>query len=275
MRWEQEEELIRQTGDGHMKKVYKIVACIAGAAAVICAVVGIRHCLQEQGAGAGYEEIRGEVKADTSAGDTEAASGKEADPPVEIPIDFESLQERNPDVYAWITVPGTRIDYPVLQNPDDNSYYLTHTIDGEVKTEGAIFTENYNHTDMEDPNTVIYGHDMKNGSMFQNLLNYQDRGFFEENREVIIYTPDAVRHYKIFAAYLYDDRHLLQSFNFYNTDVFRQYLDRIFSIRDMNACIDTSTDVDTDDKIVTLSTCYGSQSDRRYLVQAVLVTIEK
>ena len=256
-----------------MKKIHKIIACTAGAAAVICAAVGLRAWLQEQNAGKGYNEIRNEVKADTSAEETDDV--EETDPPVEIPIDFDSLQEQNPDVYAWITVPGTQIDYPILQSPDDNSYYLTHTIDGEEKTGGAIFTENYNHTDMEDPNTVIYGHDMRNGSMFQNLLNYQDREFFDENREVIIYTPDAIRHYKIFAAYLYDDRHLLQSFNFHNTDVYRQYLDSIFSIRDMNACIDTSVEVDTDDKIITLSTCYGSQSDRRYLVQAVLVSIEK
>ena len=253
------------------RKIYLTVTVIAAAAAVVCAVSAVRQYRNEKEAGSGYEQIREEVKAEEPPAEPEA----DAEPSVEIPIDFEALQERNPDVYAWITVPGTQIDYPILQSPDDNSYYLRHTIDGEEKTEGAIFTENYNHTDMEDPNTVIYGHDMKNGSMFQNLLKYQDRTFFDENREVIIYTPDAIRHYEIFAAYLYDDRHLLQSFNFNNVDVYRQYLDSIFSIRDMSACIDTSVKVDTDDKIITLSTCYGSQSDKRYLVQAVLVTIEK
>lgn len=254
-----------------MKKIYIAAGVVAGAAAAVCAAMGIWSYLQEKNAGSGYEEVREEARDDTA----ETAEPEETETQVEIPIDFESLQARNPDVYAWITVPGTQIDYPVLQSPDDNSYYLTHTIDGEEKTEGAIFTENYNHTDMEDPNTVIYGHDMKNGSMFQNLLEYQDRTFFDENREVIIYTPDAIRRYEIFAAYLYDDRHLLQSFNFNNVDVYSQYLDSIFSIRDMNSCIDTSVEVDTDDKIITLSTCYGSQSDKRYLVQAVLVTIEK
>lgn len=255
-----------------MKKRYRIVGIIAAVAASICAVIGIRSWIQEKNAGSGYEEVRSEARSEQ---EEPQETEEDTDPPVEIPIDFAALQEKNPDVYAWITVPGTQIDYPILQHPEDNSYYLTHTIDGEEKTEGAIFTENYNHTDMEDPNTVIYGHDMKNGSMFQNLLNYQDREFFDVNREVIIYTPDAIRHYEIFAAYLYDDRHLLQSFNFYNKDVYRQYLDSIFSIRDMNSCIDTSIKVDTDDKIITLSTCYGSQSDKRYLVQAVLVTIEK
>ena len=80
---------------------------------------------------------------------------------VDIPIDFAALKEKNPDVYAWISIPGTAIDYPVLQRENDNTYYLDHTIDHEEKTEGAIFTENYNNTDFEDPNTVIYGHDMR------------------------------------------------------------------------------------------------------------------
>ncbi len=237
-------------------------------AAIICAAVGVWQYLEEKNAGAGYEAIRGEV------GSGIPVERKEKDP-VEIPIDFAALQAINPDVYAWITIPGTAVDYPILQNASDNSYYLNHTIEGTESAEGAIFTENYNHTDMEDENTVIYGHDMKNGSMFQNLLKYQDRSFFDANREVLIYTPDAIRHYKIFAAYLYDDRHIMQSFDFTDGSVYQQYLDYIFSIRDMNSCIDTEQEVTVNDKIITLSTCYGTQSDKRYLVQAVLVSIEK
>ena len=122
---------------------------------------------------------------------------------------------------------------------------------------------------------MIYGHDMANGSMFQNLLDYQDRSFFDENREVLIYTPDAIRHYRIFAAYLYDDRHLMQSFNFDDKEIYRQYLESVLSIREMGACIDTEQEVTDEDKIITLSTCYGNQADRRYLVQAVLISIEK
>ena len=122
---------------------------------------------------------------------------------------------------------------------------------------------------------MIYGHDMENGSMFQNLLDYQERSFFDENREVLIYTPDAIRHYRIFAAYLYDDRHLMQSFNFDDKEIYRQYLESVLSIREMGACIDTEQEVTDEDKIITLSTCYGNQADRRYLVQAVLISIEK
>ena len=93
------------------------------------------------------------------------------------------ILEKNPDVYAWISIPGTAIDYPVLQRENDNTYYLDHTIDHEEKTEGAIFTENYNNTDFEDPNTVIYGHDMRNGSMFKGLLDYRDKTFFDQNKK--------------------------------------------------------------------------------------------
>lgn len=251
------------------KKRCVILAVIAGAAAVICGGAGIRQYLAEKDAGGSYEELRDAVK--TEAPEEPGVS----DSPIEIPIDFDALKQRNPDAYAWITVPGTPIDYPILQSPDDNSYYLTHTIDHEEKTEGAIYTENYNSTDFEDPNTLIYGHDMRNGTMFRSLLEYQDREFFDKNREIIIYTPDAIRHYKIFAAYPYDNRHILLSFDFSDKSVYRQYLENIFSIRDMNAYIDTSVEVDTDDKIITLSTCYGAQREMRYLIQAVLTDTEQ
>lgn len=253
------------------KKILLAVSAVILLAAAICAGLAIRQYLLEKNAGSRYEKIREEA----GTGMPEDDGSNELEEPVEIPIDFAALQERNPEVYAWITIPGTAIDYPVLQSETDNAYYLTHTIDGTQSPEGSIYTENYNSKDFEDSNTVIYGHDMKNGSMFQNLLNYQDRSFFDANREVIIYTPDAIRHYQIFAAYLYDDRHLMQSFDFDDPVVYEQYLNMVLSTRDMNSCIDTQTQIGADDKIITLSTCYGLQDNVRYLVQAVLVSIEK
>lgn len=251
-----------------MKNTYKVIGIIAIIGAAVCGAAAIGQYLTEKNAGSQYEELREEVR-------TQPQQHREKEKlPPDIPIDFKALKAKNADVYAWITIPGTAVDYPVLQREGDNSYYLTHTIDGIQSPEGAIYTEDYNEKDFGDPNTVIYGHDMKNGSMFQSLHNYMDKTFFEENRNVVIYTPDAIRHYKIFAAYLYDDRHILQSFDFDDREVYRQYLDRIFAIRDMNANIDMSMQVDADDKILTLSTCYGNQSDKRYLVQAVLINIE-
>lgn len=246
-----------------MKGKYRTAGIILLAAAAVCAAGGVAFYMKDREGEERYEEIREEVKT------SEEEPGEGPD----IPVDFDALREMNPDIYAWISIPGTAIDYPVVQHPEDNSFYLTHGADRNESAAGAIYTELYNSTDFEDPNTVLYGHDMQDGSMFRDLLNYRDRTFFDANRQVTVYTPDAVRHYQIFAAYVYDDRHLLRSFDFTDEAVYRSYLEQVINIRDMNACIDTSLEVGTEDKIITLSTCYGNQD--RYLVQAVLESIDE
>lgn len=189
-------------------------------------------------------------------------------------IDFASLQKKNPDIYAWIRIDGTRVDYPIVQRADDNSFYLNHTIDCEEAVEGAIFTETYNGLDFEDPNTVIYGQNMKDGSMFHTLHLFEDRTFFDEHRDVTVYLPNEIRHYKIFAAYLYDNRHILQTYDFSDAHIFERYIKDILSIREMNAWIDSSVELSGESKIITLSTGHKAMRDKRYLVQAVLVSIE-
>lgn len=191
-------------------------------------------------------------------------------------IDFESFQKRNPDVYAWIEVPGTNIDYPILQHQTDNSYYLTHTIDHEKTVAASIYTENYNAKDFEDLHTVIYGHNMKNRTMFRTLHNFEDYDFFQQNRDVIIYLPEETRYYKVFAAYTYDNRHLLFSYDWSDSDKQQDYIEDIMSMNSYGANIDKDMDVTGEDKIITLSTCVNSgDSTKRYLVQAVLVSIVK
>lgn len=255
-----------------MKK-RKIIALICLGLGLTCGAIGIYKYIEEKNAGKEYEKLQQEVVKEEPKPVEEPEP--EPEPTVEIPIDFVALQQQNPDVYAWIQVPGTEVDYPILQSSNDNTYYLNHTIDGEEKKEGAIFTENYNTKTFEDPNTVIYGHDMKNGSMFQSIHKYMDRSFFDNNRDIVIYMPNQIFRYKIFAAYLTDNRHLLMNYNFWSKDEYQQYLNSIFSMRDMNAFIDTSMEVTNEDKIITLSTCYAGISTQRYLVQAVLVSIEK
>lgn len=261
------------------KKIYGIAAGILAAAGVVCAGIAVRDYLKEEWAGSNYEALREKVvsRAEPSADPTpEASPETTAEPtaePVEIPIDFAALKEENPDVYAWITIPGTEVDYPVLQSDEDDSYYLTHTIEGKTAPEGAIYTESVNSRDFTDPNTVIYGHNMRNDSMFGSLHLFEDRDFFDNHRELTIYLPDEILHYQIFAAYTYDNRHILKSFDFNDTAQFQGYINSIFQMRDMSSNLDTSISVETDDRIVTLSTCNGVD-DQRYLVQAVLISIE-
>lgn len=262
-----------------MKKQRYMLPAIAAAAALICAGIGIRHYIQEREAGKGYEDLREqavlvEEPEEEEPEDEPVTEPEPEKPTVEIPIDFETLWEQNPDIYAWIRVPGTDVDYPVLQSEDDNGYYLTHTIDGVEAMEGSIYTENYNSKEFDDPHTVIYGHNMKNGSMFRSLHNYEDKSFFDEHREILIYLPDAILEYRIFAAYVYDNRHLLLNYDFDDPKVFQQYLDDIFAIRDISSHIDASVEVGVDDRILTLSTCNAGISSQRYLVQAVLISID-
>lgn len=189
-------------------------------------------------------------------------------------IDFDALKEENPDIYAWIKVPGTSVDYPIVQSKTDNSYYLSHTIDGEETTAASIFTENYNSKDFTDPHTVIYGHNMRNGSMFASLHKYEDKAFFDENREVLIYLPDKILYYTVFASYVSDNRHLMLNYDWDEKGVLEKYLEDVFAIRDMSAHIDTEMEVTGDDRIITLSTCNHGIDNERYLVQAVLTEEE-
>ena len=191
-------------------------------------------------------------------------------------IDFEYLWTINEDIYAWITIPGTNIDYPVLQHPTYDSFYLNHNVDGSYGYPSCIYTESVNSKDFTDPNTVLYGHNLKAKTMFTQLHKFESRDFFDENRDVYIYLPGQTLHYKIFAAYVYDDRHLMYSFDFWNEDVFADYLQSVYDIRDMSANIDREMTVTSEDRIITMATCMPKKADseKRLLVQAVLIEEE-
>lgn len=188
----------------------------------------------------------------------------------DCPIDFESLWEINEDVYAWITIPGTIIDYPILQHETDNTYYLNYTIDGMEGYPGCIYTENVNAKDFSDNNTVIYGHNMRNGTMFTDLHKFRDAEFFSENDIVYIYTPQKQFTYKIFAAYLYDDRHLMNSFDFSDQEIYADYLSELQAMDSEDINIRKEIQVTDADKIITLITCIREQTEKRVYVQAML-----
>lgn len=192
------------------------------------------------------------------------------------PIDFAALSEQNPDAYAWINIPGTNVDYPILQAFfEDDNFYLNHDINKQKSRAGALYTQRVNQKNFADPNTIIYGHNMANGTMFRTLHQFKKREFFDANRYFYIYTPGNIYTYEIFAAYRYDNRHILNSFDFSDKQVFSEYINSILSLT-ANANIRNDIQVDWDSQIVTLSTCYAnSQPEYRYLVQGVLIKNEK
>ena len=199
---------------------------------------------------------------------------------VNVPVDFNKLKKVNDDIYAWIRIPYADkedeyiVDYPILQSKEDEdrSYYLTHDVNRKNSSYGSIYTQDYNSKDFNDFNTLIYGHNMKNGTMFGKLDEYTNREFFDKNREIEIYMPGRILKYKIFAAYVFDNRHIMLSFDFEDKTEREIYLDTVFSKRSLYNYFADDITVDTEDKIITLSTCtkYDNKSER-YLVQGVLV----
>lgn len=191
------------------------------------------------------------------------------------PIDFEELSKVNSDLYAWIKVPDTQIDYPVAHTSvDDENYYLDHSIHKEYLFAGTIYSQPLNKTDFSDPVTVLYGHNMLNGSMFGDLHKYEDKDFFNKNKYIYIYTKGHILTYEVFAASDFDNRHLLRCFDFSDKQVFSDYVNQIFNLNTFNANIRKGVKITDKDKLLVLSTCSNVNNDSRYLVQGVLVDDE-
>ena len=185
----------------------------------------------------------------------------------ENPIDFAELKTKNPDIYAWVSIPGTKVDVPILQSTVD------HNADGDYAIEGAAYTQRANATDFSDPVTMVYGHQVQNGFMFTTLHYFEDKTFFDEHDVMYIYTPGHILTYRIVAAYQYDDRHVLNSFDFSKPEVVREYFDSVLSPASMLVNVRDGVVLADDDKIVQLSTCMDAvnRDHTRYLVTGVLI----
>ena len=173
-------------------------------------------------------------------------------------------------------MPGTSVDYPVLQHPTDNGYYLMHNLDGSYGYPGVIYTEDYNSKDFTDPNTVLYGHNMDNTTMFSTLHKFSDPDMVLNPHYIYIYTEDGrTLVYEIFAAYEYPSLHLLINFDVKNEYVFEQYLRNISNIDITGtgvANIRHDIEPTVDDRIITLSTCTTDHdASERFLVVGVLL----
>ncbi len=197
-------------------------------------------------------------------------------------INWKKLAKTNSDIYAWLYVPGTKVDYPVVRptNGEDDDYYLNRNIKKESSSAGSIYSEMQNAPDFSDPVTVLYGHNMADGSMMASLHHFRDSGFFKKHKYMYIYTPERKLTYEIYAAYVYDNRHILNSFDFSKKKVFRKYLKftqkPTSMVKNTRSLKKEGIQLSENNKILTLSTCtYSYEGDTRYLVQGVLVKDEQ
>lgn len=183
------------------------------------------------------------------------------------PVDWDKLLATNADVYAWIRVPGTNIDYPILQasTGKDDDFYLHHDIKKKYSFAGCIYTRRANSKDLSDRLTVLYGHNMINGSMFGTVRKFEDEDFFKTHKEFYIYMPQKILKYRIVAYMIADDTDILERFQANNELGFEAYVKVLKKARNIRK----KEKIKPDDSIVTLSTC-DSKSGNRRLLQGVL-----
>ncbi|MCR5088940.1 MAG: class B sortase [Oscillospiraceae bacterium] len=189
-------------------------------------------------------------------------------PPYVPPEDLAEYQSVNPDVIAVIDIPGTAVHYPVLLHPTEDNYYLNITIDGYSGYPGSIYTNSMEGKNFDTFNTVIYGHNMYDGTMFGTLKNYQDRSFMEANREIHIYTPTEEIVYTIVANVIYDDRYVTYYYDDNNMEQRKLYLQSLHNGYNGTYWLD-DVEVTTDRHILTLQTCIDGMPDNRRFIIAV------
>ena len=184
-----------------------------------------------------------------------------------IEIDFAALKNINPDTIAYIKVNNTNIDYIVVKGTD-NSYYLNHNFEKKWNVAGWIFGDYRNQFDETDKNIIIYGHNTKDGTMFDTLINVLEKNWQEnkENHDVLLITEQGTYHYKVFSTYSIIPEDYYINTNFRNPEEFNQFVQTLKS----RSIFDYQEKVSEKDKILTLSSCIGD-GKKRVVLHAKLI----
>ena len=179
-------------------------------------------------------------------------------------VDFDALREINPDIVGWIYIEDTNINYPIAQGPD-NSYYLSRMYNKQWDGCGCIFMDYRNSPDFSDPNSVIYGHYVKNGSMFQNLVGYKAQEFYETHKTAYLLTPDKNYQIIFFAGYVASLKDDAWKVDFSEEEFEPWYMKAI-----EQSIFDSGVVPTPQSKIITLSTCSYEFNDARFVVLGIL-----
>lgn len=220
-----------------------------------------------------YEDLSQFVQFETeppqtrpSVSGTEETTEPEVDP---IPVvDFESLCARNGDTVGWIYIPGTNVSYPIVRAAD-NDYYLYRLFDGTVNSSGSIFMDYKNDETWQDRHTVIYGHNMKNGTMFANILDYNDQSYYDAHPTGYLLTPQGDFEIVFFAGYVADPTEPGEDawqMNFEDNDAYLKWLRHAGT----RSTFLSQWIPGVQDRVITLSTCSYAYDDARYVLHGIL-----
>lgn len=233
-------------------------------------------CQYTESAGA-YEDLASlvELPEQTEAPEDDTTETETAgeDPSVVLPVvDFEALRETGPDIIGWLTLPDTPVNYPVTQT-DDNEYYLHHLYDGTYNKTGCLFADYENKADFSDRNTIIYGHNMRDGSMFAALNEYDEQSYFDTHKQMYLVTPEGGYLCEIFTAFVAKPSESGSdtspwSLSWKDDGAYTIWLTAMAE----RSVVETDVTVTSSDKVLTLSTCTPGGASR-FIVMAKLVEV--
>ena len=244
----------------HIKEIMIVAVCLMVLSFCVCTGFGIyfmyREGVQE------YEDLRTYVKETDEDDHTEGTDGSDGKQTV---VDFKALKKINPDIVAWIRIPDTSIDYPVVQGNDD-SYYLTHTFKKTEHVAGAIFLDSDNNADFSDDKNIIYGHNMKNGTMFSDVTQYRNKGYYTEHPVIEFETAQGLKRYAVFAVAQVKNNDEWYAFHIAADE--SEYDTKIAEIKSRSLYGTEITPI-YGQQLITLSTCYGATKSDRIIVVGV------
>ncbi len=183
--------------------------------------------------------------------------------------DFGALGKINKDIIGWLYLPDTKLNYPVVKGTD-NDYYLTHMFDDTKNSSGSIFVDYESDGNFDLYNTVIYGHHMKNGSMFAVLSKYRSQEWYEEHPVLWLVTPEKTLKLYVYSAYTADVSQDAWKMRFDSRDEYKTWL---LKTKDLSE-ISTDISPDKDDSVITLSTCSYEFDNARFVVHATIDLIK-
>lgn len=260
---------------GNKKKKGKtaILTVAVVMALVVINVLGITGCGKGDGVQSdgvvSVEKIEGTLEAEAKAG-----TGIACETAADASIDFKALKAENPDIFAWLYVPGTGIDTPVLQSAEADDYYESHNAYGEADEGGALYTELANLKDMCDFNTVIHGKTSKDGTkgLFVDLYRFADPDFFGSHEDIYLYLDGNLLTYTVFAAYERENDSLIRSYDFTYGSGCERFLKDLYDSREMGKNLREGWEgVSPYNFLLTLSTRQGGDASRQFIVVAALV----
>ena len=269
-----------------MSKLEKVIIVIASLAALMAAFMIFKTARDYKAASDEYDSLRQYASEEVSATETaekvsdikpieleegekrkELKSNENREDFPEMEVDFKALREKNPDTVGWLYVGSCGISYPIVQG-EDNDYYMNHTFEGTVNSSGAIIMDYRDDKYLKDWNTFIYGHNMKNGSMFGSLKKLlKDETLYDSDPYIYVYLPGYIYRYKIFSYY----KDKPDSKMYWTADTLQEYRQYIrdalsLSVRDLG--VETSEE----NNMVTLVTCSGSGAGKmRFFVHGEFI----